>query len=100
MSPARRKLMRSREDRVVAGVCAGIAHHFGIDVVIVRVIAVLLLLPGGAPGLIPYLIFWIVLPEGDVGVSASSAQAIAEERYARGEITAEELARLREDLRR
>ncbi|MDB5165925.1 MAG: phage shock protein PspC [Candidatus Saccharibacteria bacterium] len=62
-------LYRSKTDRKIAGVCAGIAEYFGIDPTIVRVIAVLLLLPGGFPGLIPYLILWVVVPEDPVSVA-------------------------------
>ena len=47
---------------MIAGVCGGIAEYFAIDPVIVRLIAVLLLLPGGLPGFLPYVIFWIVVP--------------------------------------
>jgi phage shock protein C len=58
-----KRLYRSRKDRKIAGVCGGIAEYFNIDPVIVRVIAVLLLLPGGFPGLIPYIVLWIIVPE-------------------------------------
>lgn len=57
-----KKLYRSSEQRVIAGVCGGIAEYFSIDVTIVRLIAVVLLLPGGLPGLLPYVIMWIVVP--------------------------------------
>lgn len=57
-----KKLYRSKEDRKIAGVCGGLAEYFGIDPTIIRVIAVLLLLPGGLPGLLPYIILWIVIP--------------------------------------
>ena len=63
MSKQPKRLYRSRTDRKIAGVCGGIAEYFNIDPVIVRVIAVLLLLPGGLPGFIPYIILWIVVPE-------------------------------------
>lgn len=56
-------LRRSRTNRVVAGVCGGLGEYFGIDPVIIRFIFILLLLPGGAPGLLPYLILWLVMPE-------------------------------------
>jgi len=56
-------LYRSRTDRMIAGVCGGIAEYFAIDPTIVRLIAVLLLLPGGLPGLLPYLILWVVVPQ-------------------------------------
>lgn len=48
---------------MIAGVCGGIAEYFNIDPVIVRVIAILLLFPGGLPGLVPYLVLWIIVPE-------------------------------------
>lgn len=57
-----RRLYRSNEDRMVAGVCGGLAEYFKIDPVIIRIIAVILLLPGGFPGLLPYIIMWIIVP--------------------------------------
>lgn len=58
-----KRLYRSLKDRKIAGVCGGIAEYFNIDPVIVRVIAVLLLLPGGFPGFLPYIIMWVVVPD-------------------------------------
>jgi len=40
-----------------------LAEYFAIDPVIVRVIAVILLLPGGLPGLLPYVVLWIIVPQ-------------------------------------
>ena len=57
-----KRLTRPRQGRVVAGVAAGIANYFNVDPVFVRVAWLLLLLPGGIPGLIPYIIFWLVMP--------------------------------------
>ena len=57
-----KRLYRSRNDRMIAGVCGGIAEYFNIDPVIVRIITVILLLPGGLPGFLPYVILWIVVP--------------------------------------
>jgi len=57
-----KKLYRSTDQRVIAGVCGGLAEYFDIDVTIVRLIAVALLLPGGLPGILPYAIMWIVVP--------------------------------------
>lgn len=59
---AAKRLYRSQKDRVIAGVCGGLAEYFNVDPVIIRIVAVILLLPGGLPGLIPYLILWIVVP--------------------------------------
>ena len=47
---------------MVAGVCAGLAEWTGINVFWFRLAFVLLLLPGGLPGLVPYMVLWIVIP--------------------------------------
>ena len=57
-----KKLYRSQKDKKIAGVCAGLAEYFNIDPTIVRIIFIILLLPGGFPGLIPYLILWAIVP--------------------------------------
>jgi phage shock protein PspC (stress-responsive transcriptional regulator) len=57
-----KRLYRSRTDRVLGGVCAGLADYFGLDVVIIRLIVLALFL-AGTIGLWPYLILWIVVPE-------------------------------------
>ncbi len=58
-----RQFRRSRTDRRIAGVCGGLGAYFGIDSTLIRLIFVLLLLPGGAPGLLPYIILWVIMPE-------------------------------------
>ena len=58
-----KKLVRPRNGRKIAGVCLGIANYFNIDVTVVRVIALFLLLPGGLPGILPYLLLWVLVPE-------------------------------------
>jgi phage shock protein C len=65
-----KRLYRSTTDKKIAGVCGGIAEYFGVDPTIIRIIAVILLLPGGFPGLIPYLLLWLVIPEGPNGNQA------------------------------
>ena len=59
-------LVRSREGRVLAGVCAGFADYFSLDVTLVRVIwAVVSLITGGA-GVLAYLAAWVIIPaEGE-----------------------------------
>lgn len=57
-----KSLVRPRKGRKLAGVCAAFANYLEIDVTIVRLLWVLLLIPGGLPGLIPYIICWIVIP--------------------------------------
>lgn len=56
-----KKLYRSRKDRVIAGVCGGIADYFGIDPLAVRLISLILLFFGG--GFLVYIILWIAIPE-------------------------------------
>jgi phage shock protein PspC (stress-responsive transcriptional regulator) len=59
-----RPLRRSRHDRVMAGVCGGIAKWLGWDPTAVRVIYVLASLISAAfPGIIGYIILWLVMPE-------------------------------------
>ncbi len=89
------RLTKSESDKVVAGVAGGMAAYFGIDPTLVRVAWLLAILMGW--GVLAYAILWIVLPSGP---GATPAIRIAEERYARGEISSEELARIRRDLER
>ena len=56
-----KRLYRSRADRMVCGVCGGLAKYFDIDPVIVRVITVVLAFPGGA-SVLAYVILAIVVP--------------------------------------
>lgn len=54
-------LYRPKDNRVIAGVCAGLARRFGIEPIIVRVVFVLLIiLPPAA--ILPYILLWIVMP--------------------------------------
>ena len=57
-----KELVRPMEGRKIAGVAQGLANYFDVDVTLVRIIWVLLLLPGGLPGLVPYLICWLLIP--------------------------------------
>ena len=60
---APRRLMRSRADKKIAGLCAGLAQHFDLDVTLVRILTIFLtLVTGGCPGVITYLIAWIIVP--------------------------------------
>jgi phage shock protein C len=56
-------LYRSRRHRIIAGVAGGMAERFGLPVWLVRLIWLLLLLPGGLPGIVPYVICWILIPQ-------------------------------------
>ena len=58
-----KKLVRPKKGRKLAGVCAGIANYLGIDPTVVRVFWIFLLIPGGFPGVIPYILCWIIIPD-------------------------------------
>lgn len=57
-----KRLYRSRTDRMLGGVCGGIAEYFGVDPTLIRLLAVVLIVAGGA-AIIAYIIAWIVIPE-------------------------------------
>jgi len=59
--PSYKKLYRSEDDRIIAGVCGGLGEHFVIDPVILRILMVILVFSGG-PGIILYLLFWLFIP--------------------------------------
>jgi phage shock protein C len=52
-----------RQNGIIGGVCGGLGEFFGISAIWFRIVFLLLLLPGGLPGVIPYLILWIVVPK-------------------------------------
>jgi phage shock protein PspC (stress-responsive transcriptional regulator) len=55
-------LRRSRRNRIVAGVCGGLAEFFGISAFWFRLAMLLALIPGGVPGLLIYALLWIMVP--------------------------------------
>lgn len=73
MTDGIKRLVRPRAGRKMAGVCAGIADYFDVDVALVRVAWVVLsIVPGGIfGGIVAYLAAWIVMPEGTSEFSSS-----------------------------
>ena len=63
--PVRRQLRRSRTDRVVAGVCAGIAQQLDIDPLVVRIAVVAVTLISGGAAALAYLIAWMLIPRDE-----------------------------------
>jgi phage shock protein C len=57
-----KKLSRSVDNRMFAGVAGGLADYLNLDPVIVRLIFVILMLAGG-PGILIYIVLWIIMPE-------------------------------------
>lgn len=56
-----KKLYRSRDDRVISGVCGGLGEFFKVDPVLFRIIFLIIALPGGISILV-YFICWILMP--------------------------------------
>jgi phage shock protein C len=69
-----RRLRRSRSDRVIGGVCGGLGEYLGVDAVLIRLAAVLLVFAGGA-GVVAYIVGWIIIPEADEGAETGGAEA-------------------------
>jgi len=66
MSSSGKPLRRSRSNRMIAGVVAGLADHFGLDPTLARVIYVLVsIFSAGFPGILVYIILWILIPSED-----------------------------------
>jgi phage shock protein PspC (stress-responsive transcriptional regulator) len=56
-----KRLHRSRTEKMVAGVCGGLAQYFNIDPTIVRLLWVVITIMGGA-GILLYVVLWIIVP--------------------------------------
>lgn len=77
MSEEIKKLYRSKKDRILFGVCGGLAEYFKVDAIILRVLFVILILIDGI-GVILYLILAIVVPEEGVTEKRSMKKAVEE----------------------
>lgn len=62
MSNPRSSLRRSRRNRIIGGVCGGLAEFFGISSFWFRLAFLIALIPGGVPGILVYLLMWIIVP--------------------------------------
>ena len=72
---APRRLFRDPDDKRLGGVCSGLAHFLGIDVVFIRIIFLIALLFAGG-GFWAYVIFWIVAPEARTPVEKCEMRGI------------------------
>jgi len=62
MNVQKQALRRSKNDRIVAGVCGGLAEFFGISAFWFRLAMLAVFIPGGVPGLLIYLIAMVMIP--------------------------------------
>ena len=64
MSESTRKpLRRSTDNRILLGICGGLGEFFGINPIWFRIAFLIAATPGGIPGLLLYLILWLVMPK-------------------------------------
>ena len=57
------KKLRRSKDKMIAGVCAGLAHYFDLDPTVIRIVYVLLSIFTAFAGVLVYLILWLVMPK-------------------------------------
>jgi len=69
-----KRLFRNENDKLIGGVCGGIANYFGIDTILVRIIFVFVAFTGA--GLLAYLILWIALPSSASAVIGASRKKL------------------------
>jgi phage shock protein C len=62
MTAQRQVLRRSRSNRMVAGVCGGLAEFFGVNAFWFRLAFLIALIPGGVPGLLVYFGIMLIVP--------------------------------------
>ena len=59
-----KRLERDLSNRVLGGVCSGLGNYFGVDPIFWRLLFIILCLIPAIPGILIYIILWIVMPEG------------------------------------
>ncbi len=59
-----RRLTRREQNKMIGGVCSGLADHFGIDVTVVRLLMVATVVFGWGAGFLLYLAGWVLMPRG------------------------------------
>ncbi len=69
--PAQKRLMRSSAESKIAGVCSGFADYFEMDPTLMRLLWVLVtFITGIVPGLVVYLVAWVIMPLAPLYVAA------------------------------
>jgi phage shock protein C len=81
MSNEPRRLYRSRDERIIGGVCGGLGEYLNTDPTIIRILFVIITLFGFAGGFL-YLAMWLIVPEEPMNVTSAPApveRAVSEE---------------------
>ena len=61
------RLYRSKKERILGGVCAGLGEHLDVDPTVIRLIWAVVTLLSVGTGIIIYILAWIIIPEDDTG---------------------------------
>ena len=61
------RLYRSKKERILGGVCAGLSEHLAVDPKVIRLIWAVVTLISFGTGIIVYIVAWIIIPEDDTG---------------------------------
>ncbi len=73
--PTPKKLMRSRSDRKIGGVCAGLAQYLDLDASLVRILWFFITLACGVvPGVVAYVLGWIIIPQEPLLLRVAASQ--------------------------
>lgn len=72
-----KKLHRSKNDKIFAGVCGGLAEYFEIDATIIRLLFILIVAFGGS-GILIYLLLWLVMPKSQDEPAVINEQRVKE----------------------
>jgi len=70
-----RVLRRSRDDRVIAGVCGGLGRYLGVEPILLRIVVVVLAIAGGS-GFLFYIVAWLFIPEERPGESIGPVRSV------------------------
>lgn len=62
-----KRLFRSKNNRMLGGVCAGLGEHLDIDPTVIRLILAVVTLLSFGTGIIIYILAWIIIPEEETG---------------------------------
>jgi phage shock protein C len=69
-----KRLYRSKKERVLGGVCAGLGEHFDIDPTVIRLAWAVITVISIGTGILVYILAWIIIPEEDTGSSEQKTQ--------------------------